>query len=625
MKVMVRIFKSNMWRCLPCFMSSILVTATLLLFEGIKAMFLCTMDGEERLRSSLGISTHLYIYVLLFIGVILILYTVNNYSRVRLRDYGTFLVLGSEKGSIAGMILAEYGMLSAVSYVTGCILGTAFLFGVRKVILSEGIYMELDGQMYLGVVLKTLFYMMMVYAAAVLMNAVYLQGNSLSALMRYDRKKSRLPSVKASLIGTGCGALCFAASCILLANKHIPPYIKMRYGLFLVLAGLFLCFTYIGRLLLYLFSSREKQYYKHLLRVKDLYYRFADNKNIMLLSFVINFTMLIFINKNIVEFAGTDSRYLWKYPYDYVYAVAEEHVKDFCGEIGEVKSEVDAYPCVFLTCVEYGEYIGMPVSAYSRLSGDEEEIRPGEVLGILQKHETDEDMLLLSGQVTIETGEGIRRFEAGKQENRVVFAAQQPESMGILVFCDEDYASLRDVWGGMSLVTQRMPDDTGEYEGHMKELARSADAKLFYSKAELMQKDRKEDITTLIFYVCMGIFLMVSNMAVLAVKVWSEIPVLSGKYGFLKKLGMDDEDVKSNVKEELSICMKIPFVLSFALGMCTLIWLFDSGGYSFDMRMILLFVVLVFVQGCFIAGTGNYGYRLVKNRIGEESGGMIWS
>ena len=41
--------------------------------------------------------------------------------------------------------------------------------------------------------------------------------------------------------------------------------------------------------------------------------------------------------------------------------------------------------------------------------------------------------------------------------------------------------------------------------------------------------------------------------------------------------------------------------------------------------MILLFVVLVFVQGCFIAGIGNYGYRLVKNRIGEESGGMIWS
>ncbi len=625
MKVMIKIFKSNMWRCLPCFMSSILVTATLFLFEGIKVMFLHTMSGEERLQSSLGMSTYLYIYVLLFIGVILILYTVNNYSRVRLRDYGTFLVLGCEKRSIAWMILAEYGMIGIVSYGVGSILGTAFLFAVREVILSEDIHMELDGQMYLGVVLKTLFYMLVVYVAAVLMNAVYLQGSSPSALMKFDRKKSRLPSIKASLIGTVCGALCFAATCILMTNAHIPPYIRMRYSLLFAFAGLFLCFTYIGRLLLYLFSSHERQYYNYLLRIKNLYYRFADNKNIMMLSFVINFTVLIFININIVEYGNTDSRYLWKYPYDYVYAVADEQAVPLCLKLSEAGGDTDAYPCVFLTSVEYGEYIGMPVSAYNRISGEEEEVRPGEVLGILQKHEADKDRLLSSGHVAFETGEGIRRFEAGRQKNRILFVAQQPESMGILVFDDGEYDLLRETRGRMCLVTQTMPDDTGENEEWMKELAEDTCAKLFYSKAELMLIDRKEDITTLIFYVCMGIFLMISNMVVLAVKVWSEIPVLSGKYGFLKKLGMDDEEVKSNVKGELSICMKIPFVLSFAMGMCTLMWLFGGGEYGFDMWIIFLFLALVIAQGCFIAGTGNYGYRLVKERIDEENGVMIWN
>lgn len=127
MKIIVRIVKSSIRRCLPCLMSVILVSAALFLFEGIKEMFLGIMSKAERLRSSLGISAHLYIYVLLFIGIILILYTVNNYSRIRLRDYGTLLVLGSEKGAVIRMMLAEYGMISAVSYAGGMYMRDDFL------------------------------------------------------------------------------------------------------------------------------------------------------------------------------------------------------------------------------------------------------------------------------------------------------------------------------------------------------------------------------------------------------------------------------------------------------------------------------------------------------------------
>lgn len=676
MKMIFRIFRINARRSLPCFMSSVLVTATLFLFEGIKEMFLGTMSAEERFGSSLGISARLYIYVLLFIGVILILYTVNNYSRIRLRDYGTFLVLGSGKGTIIRMMLSEYGMISAVSYGAGGILGTGFLFAVRKMIFAEGIAVELSGQMYLGVVFKTFFYMLLIYAAAVLMNVIYLQNHSLSALMRYDRKKSRLPSIKISLIGTVCAAVCFAAAAVILNSEHIPPYIKMKYSLLLVLAGVFLCFTYAGSLLLCLFSSRERWYFKHLLRIKDLYYRFADNKNIMMLSFVINFVVLIFINNNIVEFGCTDSRYLWKYPYDYVYAVEEGKADALLRELGgkhgeelgeksgsgegqekgsaEGGGETGAYPCLFLTCEEYGEYIGIPLSAYNGFTGEEEELEPGKIFGVLQKNEADEDILLPSGRVTLKTGEGIRQFEAARQMNRILFCAYQPESMRVLVFNDEDYGLLRKVWDGSLLITWKMregireaqesiragyeswetqesartaPDDSRDTEERMRELADSAGAGFFHSREDLMARDRKEDVMTLFFYIAIGIFLMISNMAVLAVRTWTEIPVLAGKYGFLQKLGMDEGDIKGNVKGELSICMKIPFILSFVLGICALMRLSGGRGYVPDPRVILLFGAVVFVQGCFIAGISSYGYRLVRDSVvgKEENGVRIWS
>ena len=183
MKITVRIFKSNIKNCLPCFLSSILVSATLLLFEGIKAMFFDDMSEREIMDSSLGISAHLYIYVLLFISMILTLYTVNHYSRTRIRDYGMFMVLGSEKKDIFQMVLAEYGMISVISYVIGSILGTVLLFSVRQMVLSQGLYIRLTGGMYGKAILKTFVCMLVLYAASVFMNAVSLRSNSLS-----DRK-----------------------------------------------------------------------------------------------------------------------------------------------------------------------------------------------------------------------------------------------------------------------------------------------------------------------------------------------------------------------------------------------------------------------------------------------------
>lgn len=624
MKITVKIFKSNVWSFLPCFLSSILVTAALFLFVGIKDMFLNAMSDEEILTSSLGISAHLYIYVLLFIGVMLILYTVNNYSRKRIRDYGTFMVLGAGKGSIIRMILMEYGLISMFSYIIGSVFGTAFLFFVRRLILAEKIRMDLDLRMYAGIVLKTFCYMLMVYAAAVFMNVVYLQGNSLSSLMRYDRKKGRRPSIKESIAGTFCSAVCFAAAYVVLASKNTVPYVKMKYGLFIVLSGLFLCFTYFGSLLLYLLGRRERWYFKHLLRIKNMYYRFADNKNIMLLSFVINFVVLVFINMNIVEFGDTDSRYLWKYPFDYVYAVEEGQTESLLLEIKPEGKEVDVYPCIFITSLEEGEYIGMPASAFWKLAGKEEELRPGEVIGILQKDKEDEDILLPSGRVCLETAGQAEWFTAKTQMNQILFVANQRESIGVLILNDTDYDAMRRMWGSMSLVTQRVEEYSVQSEEYLKDTAQSFDAALFYSKEELMLEDRKEDMMSLTFYICMGIFLIIGNMTVLAVKVWSEIPILRGKYSFLGRLGMDDREIKSNIKGELSICMKIPFVLSIAAGTLVLIGILGVENILETEKIILLFIALIFTQGCFIAGMTGYGYHLVRNRLDKREV-MIWN
>lgn len=99
-----------------CFMSTILAAIILFVFLGVKELVLGTMSMEERVRSQQGVAIQTYMYILLFIGLILISYTVSNYSRIRIKDYGMFMVFGEEKKDIIRMIILEYGIICGISW-----------------------------------------------------------------------------------------------------------------------------------------------------------------------------------------------------------------------------------------------------------------------------------------------------------------------------------------------------------------------------------------------------------------------------------------------------------------------------------------------------------------------------
>ena len=108
MKVLLKILKKNVRNSIVCFMSTILAAIILFVFLGVKELVLGTMSMEE-------------------IGLILISYTVSNYSRIRIKDYGMFMVFGEEKKDIIRMIILEYGIICGISWLIGCVVGTPFV------------------------------------------------------------------------------------------------------------------------------------------------------------------------------------------------------------------------------------------------------------------------------------------------------------------------------------------------------------------------------------------------------------------------------------------------------------------------------------------------------------------
>ena len=90
------------------------------------------------------------------------------------------------------------------------------------------------------------------------------------------------------------------------------------------------------------------------------------------------------------------------------------------------------------------------------------------------------------------------------------------------------------------------------------------------------------------------------------------------------ELGMDEKDIKRYVKSELSICMKIPFILSFVLGMGALVLISGGSEDMINRQVLLLFAVLALIQVLSIAAMERYGCHLIADGT-QRNEVRLWS
>ena len=161
------------------------------------------------------------------------------------------------------------------------------------------------------------------------------------------------------------------------------------------------------------------------------------------------------------------------------------------------------------------------------------------------------------------------------------------------------------------------------YEGKLKVCEKKYEIIGFY-KGSLMKEDRQDDLTTLIFYICIGAFLIISGIMILSIKIWSDISNVSMKYGFLKKIGMETKEIKKNVKKELSLSLWIVFILSIVISGGALSYITWNVDWLLKKQVLITFFVLLLFQAGYIILLREYGWRLVKQQIQGERREKIW-
>ena len=624
MKVLLKILKKNVRNSIVCFMSTILTAIILFVFLGVKELVLGTMSMEERVRSQLGIAIQTYMYILLFIGLILISYTVSNYSRIRIKDYGMFMVFGEEKKDIIRMIILEYGIICGISWLIGCVVGTPFVILLQSIFRKEGIQTVQDPCCFLKNIGSTCFYMCVILCIAVIMNIIKIQNNSLASLLNTEQKRGTVPSVKASVIGAIAGLICFVFA-IILFSKVPMTYPRMKYGVLFSLTGLYLWFTYLGNVILRWVKKKEKWYDRHILTLKTLYHRFSENKNIILIVFIINVFVWVIVNINIIEYGNLSSEYLWKYPYNYVCMTEEKYTDEIHKVIKEPDEKIDEYAYIPLISNDGGEYVGISEDSYNKLTKNKKEhIKQGEVKAVLEKSKQDDENMFQDKHVYLKTATGMCKFAIKKEVKEVLFVAQQSDIIRILVMNNSDFDMLRSLQKKNTVImTQQTEKETAIDEGKLKVCEKKYEIIGFY-KGSLMKEDRSDDLTTLIFYICIGVFLIISGIMILSIKIWSDISNVSMKYGFLKKIGMETKEIKKNVKKELSLSLWITFILSIVISGGALSYITWNVDWLLKKQVLITFFALLLFQAGYIILLREYGWRLANQQIQSERREKIW-
>ena len=534
------------------------------------------------------------------------------------------MVFGEEKKDIIRMIILEYGIICGISWLIGCVVGTPFVILLQSIFRKEGIQTVQDPCCFLKNIGSTCFYMCVILCIAVIMNIIKIQNNSLASLLNTEQKRGTVPSVKASVIGAIAGLICFVFA-IILFSKVPMTYPRMKYGVLFSLTGLYLWFTYLGNVILRWVKKKEKWYDRHILTLKTLYHRFSENKNIILIVFIINVFVWVIVNINIIEYGNLSSEYLWKYPYNYVCMTEEKYTDEIHKVIKEPDEKIDEYAYIPLISNDGGEYVGISEDSYNKLTKNKKEhIKQGEVKAVLEKSKQDDENMFQDKHVYLKTATGMCKFAIKKEVKEVLFVAQQSDIIRILVMNNSDFDMLRSLQKKNTVImTQQTEKETAIDEGKLKVCEKKYEIIGFY-KGSLMKEDRSDDLTTLIFYICIGAFLIISGIMILSIKIWSDISNVSMKYEFLKKIGMEIKEIKKNVKKELSLSLWIAFILSIVISGGALSYITWNVDWLLKKQVLITFFALLLFQAGYIILLREYGWRLANQQIQSERREKIW-
>lgn len=655
-KIILKNFKDNLKNYILFFLCNIVAVTELFIFWALNDIVLQSVTDSSivmEIKSDFMIAVSL----VTFITILLMVFSMKYYIKLRAKDYGTFIMLGMKKKMSYMLLFTEYGIGCAGSLIVGILAGTVFLYNLlymlHRYAPERFTVTEVGGNIYRNTICLSIGVMLGIFVILL----VWIDGRDLSMLMMKEEVKEKRPvSLKWLFL-----AVLGVAVVILAVKQYNPGTWGYYFSHVEFVVGGFLIVAFGGGFMLE--RLKKGRYYLHyVLKINQLDSKYQSNMMVILMLFVIYFFSFSYIGTQIAEVLPLNKENE-NYTYDTIW-IAQPKDKKFSENVAKkYNGAVYHVPMIRATLFYSQEHIGISESVYKELTGKSYDLKDREiVIGIedqdFQEEEKISDKLLFDLfrwiYIGKYPGEGIfmsnilhdpqYQYEVKEIHTQNLFGkftlGEGGEEGGNTVVFSDDYFKEQwekqavDVCQPSMLELFSFPEETmiNAWE-EIRTYAEQNGVEVFqpdiyheqhavcYNKAVFLQGQKMSIMFLLFSKIFILITLFVSGIFIVGVKNLSELSSYARKYEFLNSMGMWEKAKKKNFIFEVQSAPYIALTLSACLAvvyMLTYAYWYTLNGQKLKMEfvrcwcgiVIFYFLVELIVQRV-LAG---YLYRRLKKK-----------
>lgn len=380
-QVILKNFKSNIRNYLLFFMSNTVAISLLLVFWGLKYN-LAKSIKDEASSAIMNMDFMIATIMLSLTAIFLTVYAVQNYVRLRIRDYSMLTVFGIRKKVFQKIIFAEYGLGWLLSLAAGLAFGNIIYYLFQRVLIYIAPDIMAKSNIGLKAYLYSVIISLSIIIVVVLATLTLMEGKNLDTYAGgKEVREKKAKNWKWFLVVLLGVALWIVGNVRFPIGDGGPVYAQVLW-----IIAAFLVMYFGGSILLEGAKKRQKFYYKNLLRLNQLYHHFTSNYMIIFMLFILHFFALGYVTSGIAEcFPLRIDRNL--YPYDFVCSVQEKDTAFMETVADKYHGTIEEVPIIKVAAFNGLDNYGISETLYEKMEGEECNLDSDEIILIMESPE----------------------------------------------------------------------------------------------------------------------------------------------------------------------------------------------------------------------------------------------
>lgn len=593
------------------------------------------LDGIQDALSIPGVA--LIVFTIFFIS-----YAHNVFMKRRRSEFGLFMTLGMAPRDISKLLMIENGIIGMASIVSGLLAGAVFSRLFFMLLMSsidlQGIPFHFNSKMFA----YSIGAFLIVFLIAVGKSLIFTLRSSMILSMKSNRFAETI-KMRSPILG-GFGLLLMVGSILILyftyedsSGGYLPLWTMAMF------LGLFISFSQTASFLIILAKKVPGFYYRRLLFLSSLEYKFKQLTSIIMLVTVMIMITIFYSTLLLTFYKDSETEALINNPYDVAYFQAEMKNVMTDEELNGILDSKEHLEISLLNYFEkqvyadgYRSYTFMSLDDFNKLTSQQMSLKDQEYLFYLNSEpeyaNTDvaESISLSIGneQVTYTMKDMVVERKINLLPNSYEFIivndgvfedfrrSLDGYEMKIHLINVADWksseAAVEELKGRFTAANQAAPSID------FPDMAFTSEEELFRVASKIGDYHLNRTSSGVMFYVTtfLSIMFFFGTFVLLYLNLFSEVETEKAKYRKLYKIGMTSKEVKGNVTRELMTIFFVPTAIGTVLAYLYLVILAtDVGGIMKNPDILIHFMIIAGIYLVIQLGSYIFARKKMLNQL----------